>query len=150
MTDDLLTRLDEAANDTHYIDHQTAREAAARIRELEEQRDAAEARETLAAEAAVKYLERAESAEAQVERNAAIAFHALQRATLAEEWRDHDKTRAESAEAALATARRDALDEAAKVADDHTPEKHSGMTLASHVTGRTIAAAIRAISAGGA
>ena len=33
--DDLLHRLYEAANDTHYIDHQTAREAAARIRELE-------------------------------------------------------------------------------------------------------------------
>lgn len=33
--DDLLQRLDDAANDTHYIDHITAREAAARIRELE-------------------------------------------------------------------------------------------------------------------
>ena len=29
--------------------------------------------------------------------------------------------------------------------NDHTPEKHSGMTLASHVTGRAIEAAIRAI-----
>lgn len=37
LTDDLLTRLDDAANDTHYIDHETAREAAARIRELEAQ-----------------------------------------------------------------------------------------------------------------
>lgn len=35
MTEDLLQRLDEAATDTHYIDHETAREAAARIRELE-------------------------------------------------------------------------------------------------------------------
>lgn len=34
---DLLMRLDEAANDTHFIDHETAREAAARIRELEAQ-----------------------------------------------------------------------------------------------------------------
>ncbi len=31
----------------------------------------------------------------------------------------------------------------ALVADDHTPEKHSGMTLQAHVTGRNIAAAIR-------
>jgi predicted transcriptional regulator len=37
MSDDLLHRLDEAANDTRYIDHQTASEAAARIRELEAQ-----------------------------------------------------------------------------------------------------------------
>jgi hypothetical protein len=182
MTDDLLTRLDDAANDTHYIDHETAREAAARIRELEaergaawqagadnqrshmvarideliaqvgmaridadsqrerasaaeaearswrtvalsnqamaqsyqEQRDTAEAREKLAADAAVKYIERAEAAEAHGKSASAIAFHALQRATLAEEWRDHDKTRAEAAEEAIATARRDALEEAAK------------------------------------
>ena len=38
-------------------------------------------------------------------------------------------------------------DAAAQIADDHTPEKHSGMTLASHVTGRAIAAAIRAMEA---
>ena len=34
---------------------------------------------------------------------------------------------------------------AAMAARDYTPEKHSGMTLASHITGRTIEAAIRAI-----
>jgi hypothetical protein len=34
---DLLDRLDEAANDTHFIDHETAREAAAEIRNLRDQ-----------------------------------------------------------------------------------------------------------------
>lgn len=41
---------------------------------------------------------------------------------------------------------REGLEAAARVADDHTPEKHSGMTLQAHVTGRAIAAAIRALS----
>jgi len=45
---------------------------------------------------------------------------------------------------AYALGRADGMDEAAGIADDHTPEKHGGMTLAAHVTGRTIAAAIRA------
>jgi hypothetical protein len=36
------------------------------------------------------------------------------------------------------------LEEAAKLADDHTPAKHAG-TLAAHVTGRTIAQAIRSL-----
>ena len=36
------------------------------------------------------------------------------------------------------------LREAAEIAHDHTPEKHSGMTLASHVTGRSIESAILA------
>jgi len=38
---------------------------------------------------------------AERDRNAAIAIKALERATLAEEWRDHDKARAEKAEANL-------------------------------------------------
>lgn len=36
-----------------------------------------------------------------------------------------------------------ALEEAAKIADDHTPAKHDG-TLAAHVTGCVIASSIRA------
>lgn len=40
--------------------------------------------------------------------------------------------------------RNEALEEAAKVADDHTPPKHT-TALASHVTGVTIAKAIRAL-----
>ena len=43
--------------------------------------------------------------------------------------------------------RADAIREAASIARDHTPEKHSGMTLASHVTGRAIETAILAILA---
>jgi hypothetical protein len=45
---------------------------------------------------------RIEALSAEVEQNAAIAIRALERATLAEEWRDHDKTRAEAAEAKIA------------------------------------------------
>ncbi len=37
------------------------------------------------------------------------------------------------------------LERAAVAADDHTPGKHMGGTLAAHVTGVTIAAAIRAM-----
>lgn len=48
-------------------------------------------------------------------------------------------------EAKLAQATDEALERAANVADDHTPEKHTGATLAAHVTGRSIAAAIRAM-----
>lgn len=46
---------------------------------------------------------------------------------------------------AMDTARLEAVEECAKVADDHTPAKHDG-TLAAHVTGNTIAKAIRALS----
>jgi hypothetical protein len=43
------------------------------------------------------------------------------------------------------TARETIIEECASIADDHTPAKHQG-TLAAHVTGRTIAKAIRALS----
>lgn len=43
------------------------------------------------------------------------------------------------------TATTAAYETAAQIAHDHTPEKHSGATLASHVTGRNIEAAIRAL-----
>lgn len=46
-----------------------------------------------------------DAATAEVEHNAAIAIRALERATLAEEWRDRDKTRAEAAEAEVARLR---------------------------------------------
>ncbi len=45
--------------------------------------------------------------------------------------------------ALVAAAEREAC---AKVADEHTPEKHNGEPLATHVVGRKIAAAIRARS----
>ena len=47
--------------------------------------------------------------------------------------------RADRAEAALAAQ----IKADAGIADDYTPEKHSGMTLQAHVTGRNIATAIR-------
>lgn len=47
--------------------------------------------------------------------------------------------------ASQGSARLEAVEECAKVADDHTPAKHDG-TLAAHVTGNTIAKAIRALS----
>jgi hypothetical protein len=119
MTDDLLQRLDDAFPDAGLVlpyDHETAR-----IRNLEAERDAAEQRETLAADAAVKYLERAEAAEA-----------------------------------ALATARLAALEEAAKVARSFSDMDHMSHDIRAGVfpsqtpPGVAIAAAIRAIAAGGA
>lgn len=41
-------------------------------------------------------------------------------------------------------ARAKAIEECLAIADDHTPRKHDG-TLAAHVTGATIASAIRAL-----
>ena len=69
--------------------------------------------------------------------NADVAATAITtlRAQLAEA-----NARADRAEAAL-TAQ---IEADAGIADDHTPEKHSGMTLQAHVTGKSIAAAIRA------
>ena len=48
--------------------------------------------------------DRIEQLERERDRNAAIAIEAIRKATLADEWRDHDKTRAEAAEAKLAKA----------------------------------------------
>lgn len=48
--------------------------------------------------------------------------------------------------AELANAGAVMVEACAQVARDHTPEKHSGATLASHVTGRAIENAIRTIS----
>ena len=45
--------------------------------------------------------DRIEALVKEVERNAAIAIRAMERATLAEEWSKHDKSRAERLEAAL-------------------------------------------------
>jgi predicted translin family RNA/ssDNA-binding protein len=45
--------------------------------------------------------DRIEELERERDRNAAIAIEAIRKATLADEWRDHDKTRAEAAEAKL-------------------------------------------------
>ncbi len=42
--------------------------------------------------------------------------------------------------------RAEIIEECAKVADDHTPAKFDG-TLAAHITGKTIAASIRALGA---
>lgn len=41
--------------------------------------------------------------------------------------------------------RAEIIEECARVADDHTPAKHNG-TLAAHVTGSTIARAIRGLA----
>jgi hypothetical protein len=78
--------------------------------------------------------------ELEAERDEAIGANILNRnAVRMQQVKRH------ASERALATARADALREAAAVAKDHTPEKHTGMTLASHVTGRTIEKAILAL-----
>lgn len=58
-------------------------------------------------------------------------------------WTSHQMPLLERFAALVAAAEREAC---AKVADEHTPEKHNGEPLATHVVGRKIAAAIRARS----
>lgn len=147
MSNDLVKRLRECSSD----EAMWSRQAADRIEQLE-----AEVRElNMQVLASGSQAQEAYEAQLKAEAATAAAYEVAALAIMEKCHDDMDRKEEAVIVRALATPDQTAAlerliaetearvwEKAAKIANDHTPEKHGGATLAAHVNGRNIEAAI--------